>query len=202
MNTVYFKRFRMEIDLRKVPLPEPTLPDAYSWTAWRSEWLERHAWTKAESFHDEIDAEVFASLADYGGCLHLMREIARRDEFLPHATWLITRGGPHDEDREDCGTIQGLATRPSGLFASGPIGAIQNVGITPRHRGQGLGRALVLKALRGFRECGLLRAFLEVTAKNEPAVQLYRSLGFRLTGTNYKAVPQRTPSGVREVVWS
>ncbi len=128
MNTVYFKRFRMEIDLRKVPLPEPTLPDAYSWTAWRSEWLERHAWTKAESFHDEIDAEVFASLADYGGCLHLMREIARRDEFLPHATWLITRGGPHDEDREDCGTIQGLATRPSGLFASGPIGAIQNVG--------------------------------------------------------------------------
>jgi GNAT superfamily N-acetyltransferase len=202
MHTVYYKRFRMEIDLRKVVLPDPDLPDGYHWTTWQPEWLERHAWTKAESFRDEIDADVFASLADYGGCLNLMREIVRRDGFCPQATWLITRGEPESEDREDCGTIQGLVSKPTGLFASGPVGAIQNIGITPRHRGQGLGRALVLRTLWGYRGCGLLRAFLEVTARNEPAVRLYRSLGFRLTGTSYKAVTRRTPAGMREIVWT
>lgn len=202
MHTVYYKRFRMEIDLRKLALPRPELPAGYHWTAWQPACLERHAWTKAESFRDEIDAEVFASLSDFGGCLHLMREIVRRDGFFPQATWLITRGDVDDEDREDCGTIQGLVTKPTGLFASGLIGAIQNIGVTPGHRGQGLGRALVLRALQGYRESGLLRAFLEVTARNESAVRLYRSIGFRLTGTSYKAVNKRSPTGIREIAWT
>jgi ribosomal protein S18 acetylase RimI-like enzyme len=40
----------------------------------------------------------------------------------------------------------------------------------------------------GFQEAGLRRAYLEVTAENNAAVQLYRSLGFRRAKTLYKAV--------------
>jgi ribosomal protein S18 acetylase RimI-like enzyme len=68
------------------------------------------------------------------------------------------------------------------------MGAIQNVGIVAAHRCRGLGRALVLQALHGFRLAGLGRAFLEVTAENDPAVRLYHSLGFRRRKTLYKAV--------------
>jgi ribosomal protein S18 acetylase RimI-like enzyme len=70
----------------------------------------------------------------------------------------------------------------------GPIGAIQNLGVVPEHRGRGLGRALVHQALIGFRDSGLDRAYLEVTAENQGAVVLYRSLGFRRAKTLYKAV--------------
>ena len=58
----------------------------------------------------------------------------------------------------------------------------------PGCRGQGLGRSLVLKNLAGFRDVGLERVYLEVTAENLPAVSLYDSLGFRLVRTMYKAV--------------
>jgi ribosomal protein S18 acetylase RimI-like enzyme len=60
--------------------------------------------------------------------------------------------------------------------------------VLPAHRGRGLGTALLLKALEGFRRRGLGRAFLEVTAQNVAAVQLYRRLGFRCRKTLYKAV--------------
>ena len=65
-------------------------------------------------------------------------------------------------------------------------GAIQNVGVVPGWRGCGVGRALVLKALHGFRAAGMRACYLEVTADNAPAVSLYRTLGFRCTRTHYK----------------
>jgi ribosomal protein S18 acetylase RimI-like enzyme len=68
------------------------------------------------------------------------------------------------------------------------MGAIQNLGVMTAHRGRGLGKALLVAALHGFRRCGLGRGILEVTAQNESAVRLYRSLGFRCRKTVYKAV--------------
>lgn len=194
MPLVYYKRYRMEVDLRRAKLAEPMLPPGYVWTTWRADRIERHAWAKYRSFHDEIDASVFSSLAHYEGCLRLMSEIARRDGFLPQATWLITRSFS-DEEYEDVATIQGLVTVTDRLFLTEQVGAIQNVGVTPEHRGLGLGRALVLKSLWGFREAGLRSVYLEVTANNAPAVQLYRSLGFRLTKTSYKAVEEEAVGG-------
>jgi ribosomal protein S18 acetylase RimI-like enzyme len=71
---------------------------------------------------------------------------------------------------------------------SGPIGAIQNVGVIASYRGMGLGEALVRRALAGFIQAGLRRAYLEVTAENSAAVRLYRNVGFRRCKTLYKAV--------------
>jgi ribosomal protein S18 acetylase RimI-like enzyme len=67
-------------------------------------------------------------------------------------------------------------------------GAIQNLGVTPLHRERGIGSALILQALHGFRRAGLGRVFLEVTATNDTAVRLYRRLGFGFRKTVYKAV--------------
>jgi ribosomal protein S18 acetylase RimI-like enzyme len=56
----------------------------------------------------------------------------------------------------------------------------------------GLGRALVLKAIEGFRAAGLSRVYLEVTGHNAPAVELYRSVGFHVARTMYKVVEAET----------
>jgi ribosomal protein S18 acetylase RimI-like enzyme len=175
MSTIsYFKRFRMEIDLNDLPPPD-ALPDGYSWRAWDEALLETHAEVKALCFADEIDGVVFPSLSSREGCYYLMREISRKQGFLPAATWLIAHG-----DR-CCATVQGVHERNG-------LGAIQNLGVTPSYRGVGLGRALLLKALYGFWRNGLGRAHLEVTAQNDAAVRLYRRVGFRCRKTIYKAV--------------
>ena len=71
------------------------------------------------------------------------------------------------------------------------------MGVTPAWRGRGLGEALLLQALHGFRSAGLGRGLLEVTAQNEAALRLYRRLGFRRTKTLYKAVSETKEEGCR-----
>jgi ribosomal protein S18 acetylase RimI-like enzyme len=174
MSITYFKRFRMEIDLNLLP-PVPRLPEGYSWVPWDERLLESHADVKFHCFFEEIDAVVFPSLSTRSGCSYLMREISRKPGFRPEATWLLAQGDGY------CGTVQGVRDRNG-------MGAIQNLGIKPTHRGRGLGAALLLQALHGFACAGLGRAFLEVTAQNEAAIRLYRRLGFRCRKTIYKAV--------------
>ena len=179
MSVSYFKRFRMEIDLRGRRFDAGSLPPGYRLLAWTPERLNIHAETKFNSFRHEIDSGVFNCLADLDGCYRLMQEIAAKDGFLPEATWLAAYVGGGELDY--CGTIQGIR-------ATSKYGGIQNVGITPAHRGRGVGSALIAAALGGFQQVGLLRAYLEVTAQNERAVRLYKRLGFQRTKTLFKAV--------------
>jgi GNAT superfamily N-acetyltransferase len=179
LGLTYFKRYRMEIDLDR-DLPAPEVPLGYRLVPWRADLLPVHAETKYLSFRNGIDSNVFPCLGEHDGCQRLMREISVKDGFLPGATWLVATDG-FDQPLEYCGTIQGIRDR-SGL------GAIQNLGTTPEHRGQGLGRVLMLAALAGFRAAGLHRAYLEVTAQNEGAIRLYRRIGFLKARTVYKAV--------------
>jgi ribosomal protein S18 acetylase RimI-like enzyme len=174
LSVTYYKRFRMEIDLDGVS-DTGMLPRSFYWISWDESMLEVHAEVKYRSFVGEIDAEVFPALGDPYGCRRLMCEIRRRAGFLPGATWLIACPAGY------VGTIQGVMDQ-------GPIGAIQNVGVVRSHRGLGLGQALVRRALAGFADAGLRRAYLEVTAENVAAVQLYRNVGFRRSKTLYKAV--------------
>ncbi len=173
MQISYFKRYKMEIDLGS--LPAPVLPAGFTFLPWQRELLETHAEVLFESFYQEIDALVFASLGDRLGCQALMTEIARKPGFIPEATWLLQ--GPCGP----CGSVQGLRERTG-------MGAIQNLGIIASCRGQGLGKALLLQALHGFQLHGLPRALLEVTAQNDTAIRLYRQIGFRRSKTLYKAV--------------
>jgi ribosomal protein S18 acetylase RimI-like enzyme len=169
----YYKRYRMELDLRLTLPPVPTLPHGYSFVAWDDGLLARHAEVKWLAFRGEADAHVFPSLGDYGGCIKLMEAIRFRAGFCPEATWLLSCGLDY------CGTVQGLVDARA-------HGAIQNVGVVAGHRGQGFGKALLLKALHGFKNTGVRRVMLEVTACNAGALELYRRLGFRSRRSLYK----------------
>jgi len=172
-SATYVKRYKMEVDLRDVP--PPVLPSGFTLVAWEPALLDAHADVLYYSFQQEIDAEVFPSFADRTGCYCLMNELSRKPGFLPAATWLLT--GPEGS----IGSVQGLC-------GHGGVGAIQNLGVVPGARGRGLGTQLLLQALHGFRDAGLLRGMLEVTARNEGAIRLYRRLGFRCHRTIYKAI--------------
>jgi GNAT superfamily N-acetyltransferase len=179
MPSMAYKRFRMQVELRNAYFDPPELPDGYRWLPWKSLLLERHAQVKWRSFRNDLDGKVFSSLGDAAGCLALMKEIASQTSFCPAATWMVVFQPEPDWPPNDCGTIQGVTRK-------GGIGAIQNVGVTPEHRGQGIGRALVVQALRGFIQCGMGCSILEVTAENEAAVRLYQSLGFDVIQVLYR----------------
>lgn len=181
MALTYFKRYRMEIDLRGRDFSVPAVPYGYCLLPWDEAALDIHAEVKYLSFRDEIDANVFPCFGALDGCQRLMREIVQRDGFLPEATWLAAYRGQGASPLEYCGTIQGIRDR-SGM------GAVQNIGITPAHRGRSLGTCMLMRALGGFRRVGLKRAFLEVTADNVGAIRLYRRLGFVTVKTVFKPV--------------
>ena len=180
MTLAYFKRYRMEFQLSGFRVPTPNLPFGYHLVGWHPKLAEIHADVKYRSFRHELDSDVFPCLGDAAGCLRLMTEISERKGFLPQSTWLIMYQPAGQIQVDYCGTVQGVRDDAG-------MGGIQNLGITPQHRGKGLGTSLLYYALAGFKTSGLNRAFLEVTAKNADAVRLYRRLGFRRTKTVYKA---------------
>jgi ribosomal protein S18 acetylase RimI-like enzyme len=181
MGVTYFKRYRMETPLGRISLASLSFPLGYGLVRWDRSLLEQHAEAKFRSFCSEIDSHVFPCLGDPTGCRRLMREISEKRGFLPQATWLISHQARLSGQVDYCGTIQGISDDTG-------CGSIQNLGIAPEHRGQGLGTRLLLAALAGFAHAGLRRASLEVTAQNTSAVRLYRRVGFRRVKTVYKAV--------------
>ena len=103
VGLTYFKRFRMECDLRD-SLPEPrTVPAGYELVPFRSDLLREHATAKFDSFRQELDTNVFPCLGRRDGCLRLMREIASRSAFVPEATWLLRH-------RDESGRFQPVGT--------------------------------------------------------------------------------------------
>jgi ribosomal protein S18 acetylase RimI-like enzyme len=163
----------MEVDLDR--LPRPNLPLGFEWIAWHDSLVEAHSQALFGSFDQELDTKVFPSLSSASGCYLLMSEIRRKPGFLPGATWMVANGSGA------CGTVQGVRERSG-------FGAIQNLGVSSRYRGLGLGEALLLQSLQGFRNAGLGRAMLEVTAENDAAIRLYRRVGFLRRKTIYKPV--------------
>lgn len=171
----------MEISLRNWHREPVELASGYSFIPWHQELVEAHAETKYRSFRGELDSMVFPCLGDPVGCRRLMEDISSRMGFCRESTWLVRWTSPDGQDSDYCGTIQGVRDGYD-------VGGIQNLGISPEHRGRGLGTALMLQSLDGFWVAGVRRVFLEVTALNQGALRLYQRLGFRCTKTVYKAV--------------
>lgn len=192
---IYFKRHRMELDLR-YSRPRAELPAGFYWLPWESGVQDLHAQVKYRCFTDGMDARVFPSLGSLTGCRDLMGAIASQPGFCPGATWLVAgkrREKRNSDSRETGGVPYGFGpdvcvATVQGLLDSNRFGGIQNLGVVPDYRGLGLGWAVLLKALEGFAASGARRAFLEVTAKNELAVRMYRRLGFRSYKTIYREV--------------
>ncbi len=177
MALTYFKRYRMELHLRHWAEQLLAPPAGYRLLAWDPALLRAHADVKYRCFQHELDANIFPCFGSRDGCQRLMHEISQRQGFIPQATWLLTYPGPRGDDF--CGTIQSVRE-------AADLASLQNIGVTPEHRGQGLGTVLIHQALCGLREAGLGRVYLEVTAQNDGAVRLYQRLGFAKVRVLYK----------------
>jgi [ribosomal protein S18]-alanine N-acetyltransferase len=177
MGLTYFKRYKMEVRLDRIDLGALEAPTDVELRPWSPQLLAEHALVKWESFRSEIDSHVFPCLGERDGCLRLMREICARPNFIPESTWLACYHS--SVVWQPCGTVQGLMISPR-------EGAIQNLGVHPDYRDQGIGRALLACALDGFRKIGCTHAQLEVTVQNTAAVRLYERMGFRHVETLFK----------------
>jgi len=62
-------------------------------------------------------------------------------------------------------------------------GHIVSVAVLPPYRRKGIGEALIVKAMDGMQLYNVKQCFLEVRMTNEPAVNLYKKLGFEITRT-------------------
>ena len=63
-------------------------------------------------------------------------------------------------------------------------GHIISIAVLPEHRGKGLGRALIEKALENMtRVYNAKSCYLEVRVSNEPAISLYKKVGFEVQRT-------------------
>jgi ribosomal protein S18 acetylase RimI-like enzyme len=166
---------RLDQDYRAPVIP----PSGFRLHSWSPRLSLPHAQVKFLSFREEIDAHVFPCLGDLDGCVNLMREICSRNDFVPEATWLISKEIDSGAPLRAVGTIQGL--RPGARE-----GAIQNIGVHPEFRDLGLGTLLIQSAINGFCQVGCRRVHLEVTAQNSAAIRLYERLGFRRVETLFK----------------
>ncbi len=60
-----------------------------------------------------------------------------------------------------------------------PVGYVYFVAVRPTHRQRGVARALIDRALEGFREGGVRDVFAAVPRDNEASLELFKTFGFR-----------------------
>lgn len=65
-----------------------------------------------------------------------------------------------------------------GLQTVGDVADLHRLVVSPRHRRQGIGAALVAAGLEAVRHAGARTVLLEVAFDNEPAIALYQGIGF------------------------
>lgn len=88
------------------------------------------------------------------------------------------------EDEEKCGMIIYIAEVDSKIIGkvhlevSNDIGGIFGLGVTPDYRGKGYGRGILIGAIEKLKERNPKEIMLQVAAKNEKALNLYKSSGF------------------------
>ncbi|MCS6892503.1 MAG: GNAT family N-acetyltransferase [Rhodovarius sp.] len=88
----------------------------------------------------------------------------------PRGALLIARA---QEDGQALGCV---ALRP--LFPPG-VCEMKRLHVTPAARGRGIGRALVAAVLAAARQAGYAEIWLDTLQRLEPALGLYRAMGFR-----------------------
>ncbi|MFB9429079.1 mycothiol synthase [Streptoalloteichus tenebrarius] len=156
-------RMRREFD---EPLPEASLPEGVRlrpFVVGRDEAAVVEVNNRAFSWHPEqggwdvadVRAREAESWFDPAGFLLAVREDPDGGERLLGYHWTKVHAGEE------------------------PIGEVYVLGVDPDAQGGGLGKALTLAGLRHLRAAGLPAVMLYVESDNEPAIAVYRRLGFR-----------------------
>ena len=75
-----------------------------------------------------------------------------------------------------------IETSLANLGFSGIIkkGHVVSIAVLPEHQRRGIGSALMLKAMENMPRYNAKKCFLEVRVTNEPAIKMYKNLGFQI----------------------
>ncbi|PJM80081.1 ribosomal protein S18-alanine N-acetyltransferase [Bifidobacterium scaligerum] len=112
---------------------------------------------------------------------HAWSETSVREELTgPDRTYVFDVIGDGVDDAIDAGigSIRGFA----GYWYDGEDAEIMDVGVGRVHQRQGIARALMETLIERAKIQGARRMLLEVSVINEPAIALYRGLGFERIG--------------------
>jgi mycothiol synthase len=157
------------------PLPPVDLPagvtvrtfhpglDELAWLALNATAFADHPEQGSWTLHD-LRTRMQESWFDPDGFL-----LAQAEGELVAFHWTKVHGGRRHGDGDGDGDTR---------HAHDPIGEVYVVGVHPRRRGRGLGRAITVAGLARLRSQGLAQAMLYVESDNEAARTTYRALGF------------------------
>ena len=110
------------------------------------------------------------------------------DRVLRKNPWAIVDGGGHIFSATAGEDVIGVGA----LFRVGKDELqLARMAVEPAHRGRGIGRALAESALRQAKEDGIRRVFLYTNTCLQPAISLYRSLGFTIVSEGCQAAYTR-----------
>lgn len=98
---------------------------------------------------------------------HLVPELAAR----PQAFSILAFDGGQPVGLVNC--IEGFST-----FKCRPLVNVHDVAVLPSHRGRGIAEAMLAEAERIAVVRGAVKMTLEVLSGNQPAVKLYRRIGY------------------------
>jgi mycothiol synthase len=164
-----FSRGRELLQMRR-PLPHPEAP---RWPAGVR--VRRFVPGQDEDAWLKVNNRAFAGHPEQGAW-DWETLLQRQQE-----AWFDPGGFLLAEDRDGLAGFCWTKVHETGEAAGGTtggLGEIYVIAVDPARRGTGLGRALVLGGLAGLAERGVETGMLYVDAANEPAVRLYRDLGF------------------------
>jgi mycothiol synthase len=160
-----FASVRTLLQLRVSPIPEPAprpLPDGLTIESFRPG-VDDDDWVA-------LNALVFAHHPEQGALTRADLAARQAEPWFDAGDMLVARDAG--------GRMIGYNWLKIEPGAAPLLGEIYVIGVHPDAAGQGLGRSLMNAGLARLRERGCEAAALYVEADNEPAVRLYRSLGF------------------------
>jgi len=120
----------------------------------------------------EVNNRAFTNHPEQGGWV---RETLRRRTAEP---WFDPAGFLLAFDERGLAGFCWTKIHPPGPDEPDALGEIFVIGVDPSRHGAGLGRALTVAGLASLAERGARVGMLYVDGANEPALRLYRSLGF------------------------
>ncbi len=161
-----FAENMMVCSLEKTP-PVDVLPAAYRLVSWNAE--------NAPLFYRAYCDAFFDRAASFDPMEKWVGEYEADKDFLPQSSWLAING----------------EGRPVAFVTVGRMGEmawINQTGVVPELRGQGVAFGLLAHALSNFKQQGYREVGLHVNVNNPAAIRRFYELGFRrrLTRARYE----------------